>query len=70
MKMLDDLDNDGNIVMMREKSKNRTLESRSQIPSRMYQVKGDEIGEYEMLGYEGIDNDRDGLVNEDSDWDV
>jgi hypothetical protein len=23
-----------------------------------------------MLGYEGIDNDRDGLVNEDSDWDV
>jgi hypothetical protein len=31
----------------------------------MYQVKGDEIGEYEMLGYEGIDNDRDGLVNED-----
>jgi hypothetical protein len=31
----------------------------------LYQVKGDEIGEYEMLGYEGIDNDRDGLVNED-----
>jgi hypothetical protein len=30
----------------------------------MYQVKGDEIGEYEMLGYEGIDNDKDGLVNE------
>jgi hypothetical protein len=38
------------------KSENRTLESRSQ-PSRMYQVKGDEIGEYEMLGYEGIDMD-------------
>jgi hypothetical protein len=62
---LDDLDNDGNIVMMRRKAKTGRWKVDPKYPSRMYQVKGDEIGEYEMLGYEGIDNDRDGLVNED-----
>jgi hypothetical protein len=62
---LDDLDNDGNIVMMRRKSKTGRWKTDPKYPTRMYQVKGDEIGEYEMLGYEGIDNDKDGLVNED-----
>lgn len=63
--MLDDLDNDGNIVMMRRKSKTGRWKTDPKYPTRMYQVKGDEIGDYEMLGYEGIDNDKDGLVNED-----
>lgn len=62
---LDDLDNDGNIVMMRRKSKTGRWKTDPKYPTRMYQVKGDEIGDYEMLGYEGIDNDKDGLVNED-----
>jgi hypothetical protein len=63
--MLDDLDNDGNIVMMRRKSKIGRWKADPKYPTRMYQVKGDEVGDYEMLGYEGIDNDKDGLVNED-----
>lgn len=62
---LDDLDNDGHIVMMRRKSKTGRWKVDPKYPTRMYQVKGDEIGEYEMLGYEGVDNDKDGLVNED-----
>ncbi|RTY68984.1 MULTISPECIES: M14 family metallopeptidase [unclassified Flavobacterium] len=62
---LDDLDNDGNIVMMRRKSKIGRWKTDPKYPTRMYQVKGDEIGDYEMLGYEGLDNDKDGLVNED-----
>lgn len=62
---LDDLDGDGNIVMMRRKSKTGRFKQDAKFPTRMYQVRGDEQGEYEMLGYEGIDNDGDGLVNED-----
>jgi hypothetical protein len=62
---LDDLDKDGNIVMMRRKSKTGRWKIDPKYPTRMYQVKGDEIGDYEMLGYEGLDNDKDGLVNED-----
>ena len=63
---LDDLDGDGNIVMMRRKSKTGRWKVDPKYPSRMYQVRGDEKGDYEMLGYEGIDNDKDGLVNEDN----
>lgn len=62
---LDDLDGDGNIVMMRRKSKTGRFKIDPKYPTRMYQVRGDEKGEYEMLGYEGMDNDGDGLVNED-----
>ena len=60
-----DLDGDGNIVMMRRKSKTGRYKVDPKYPSRMYQVRGDEMGDYELLGYEGIDNDGDGLVNED-----
>lgn len=60
-----DLDGDGNIVMMRRKSKTGRYKVDPKYPSRMYQVRGDEMGEYELLGYEGLDNDGDGLVNED-----
>lgn len=62
---LDDIDGDGNIVMMRRKSKTGRYKIDPKYPTRMYQVHSDEKGEYEMLGYEGIDNDGDGQVNED-----
>ncbi|MFY7810838.1 MAG: M14 family metallopeptidase, partial [Flavobacterium sp.] len=62
----DDLDNDGHITLMRRKSNIGKWRQDSKYPSRMYLVKGDELGEYEMLGYEGIDTDGDGQVNEDT----
>ena len=62
----DDLDGDGNITMMRRKSKTGRWKIDPDYPNRMIRVKADEPGEYEMLGYEGIDNDGDGLVNEDT----
>lgn len=62
---MDDLDGDGNIVMMRRKSPAGRWKVDPKYPARMMRVAPDELGEYEMLGYEGIDNDGDGLVNED-----
>jgi hypothetical protein len=63
---MDDLDNDGNIVMMRRKSQTGRWKQDPKYPTRMMMVQGDETGEYEMLGNEGIDNDGDGQVNEDT----
>ena len=61
----DDLDGNGSITMMRRKSaKGRYREDPSE-PGRMIQVSADETGEYEFLGNEGLDNDGDGLINED-----
>jgi hypothetical protein len=61
----DDLDGNGSITMMRRKSaKGRYREDPSE-PGRMIQVGADEKGEYEFLGNEGLDNDGDGLINED-----
>lgn len=62
----DDLDGDGNIVMMRRKSPTGRYKVDCDNPQRMVLAKPDEPGEYEMLGYEGIDNDGDGRVNEDA----
>jgi len=61
----DDLDGDGNIVFMRRKNPNGRLKTDSEDPRRMISVGVDQQGEYELLGYEGIDNDGDGDVNED-----
>lgn len=63
--LYDDLDGDGEIVMMRRKSKTGRFKADPENPNRMLMVKPGEVGEYEMLGFEGIDNDGDGLVNED-----
>jgi hypothetical protein len=52
--------------MMRRKSIIGKWKQDPKYPSRMFQVKGDELGDYEMLGYEGIDTDGDGQVNEDT----
>jgi Zinc carboxypeptidase len=61
----DDLDGDGNITQMRRKSLNGRYRVDPVNPNRMIEVSNDEKGEYELLGFEGIDNDGDGLVNED-----
>jgi len=63
--LYDDLDGDGHIVMMRRKSKTGRYKVDHDNPNRMVLAKAGEVGEYEMLGFEGIDNDGDGLVNED-----
>lgn len=62
---MNDLDGDGQIVMMRRKSAAGRWKVDPKYPARMVRVAPDELGDYEMLGYEGIDNDGDGLVNED-----
>lgn len=62
----DDLDGDGNIVTMRRKSPTGRYKVDPDFPGRMILAKPDEQGEYEMLGFEGIDNDGDGRVNEDN----
>jgi hypothetical protein len=61
----DDLDKDGNIVQMRRKSPLGRWNVDPSDPNRMVPAKPDEPGTYEILGYEGEDNDGDGLVNED-----
>jgi hypothetical protein len=61
----DDLDGDGNIVMMRRKSPTGRWIQDPKFPLRMVRAEPNEPGEYEMLGFEGFDNDGDGLVNED-----
>ena len=61
----DDLNNDKDISMMRRKSTFGEYREDPKDPRRMVQVEPGEKGEYELLGPEGIDNDGDGLVNED-----
>jgi murein tripeptide amidase MpaA len=61
----DDLDGDGNITQMRIKDPNGRWVTDPDDPRMMVQAKQDQRGEYTLLGYEGIDNDGDGLVNED-----
>jgi hypothetical protein len=61
----DDLDGDGSITMMRKKDPRGNLKTDPTDPRLMVPVKPGEKGEYVLLGEEGIDNDGDGLVNED-----
>lgn len=61
----DDLDGDGQVVMMRRKSATGRYKVDPTDSRRMIMVGGEEKGEYELLGSEGIDNDGDGFVNED-----
>jgi len=62
----DDLDGDGNICMMRKKDPFGQFKTDPEDPRLMVPVKPGEKGEWTILGEEGIDNDGDGLVNEDS----
>jgi len=61
----DDLDGDGEILTMRRKNPNGQYRVDPTDPRRMIEVGPDEKGDYEILGFEGKDNDGDGLVNED-----
>jgi len=64
---VDDLDGDGSITQMRIKDPKGRWKPHPQFPEHlMVQVAADEFGEYTLLGLEGLDNDGDGEVNEDS----
>lgn len=61
----DDLNGDKNISQMRRRHPEGQYRTDPKDPRRMVRVEPGEKGDYEMLGTEGIDNDGDGLVNED-----
>ncbi|MGQ9672452.1 MAG: M14 family metallopeptidase [Candidatus Aminicenantales bacterium] len=61
----EDLDGDGSITMMRKRDPNGTHKPHPDDPRILIPVKPGEKGGYILLGQEGIDNDGDGLINED-----
>lgn len=61
----EDLDGDGSITMMRIKDPFGNYKVDPIDPRIMVRVAPGEKGDYSLLGYEGIDNDEDGLFNED-----
>ncbi len=61
----DDLDGNGHITLMRRKTDRGNYRVDPKYPNKMNRVEDDEFGNYEILGYEGKDNDGDGEVNED-----
>ncbi len=61
----DDLDGDGNICRMRKKDPNGSFIVDPDDPRIMKSVEPGKKGDYIMLGFEGIDNDGDGRINED-----
>jgi hypothetical protein len=62
----EDLDGDGNITRMRKRDPFGQYKTHPEDPRLMVRVKPGEKGEWTILGEEGIDNDGDGRVNEDS----
>jgi hypothetical protein len=62
----DDLDGDGNICRMRKRDPFGQWKADPEDPRLMVRIKPGEKGEWTMLGEEGLDNDGDGQVNEDS----
>jgi hypothetical protein len=61
----DDMNGDKNISQMRRKTPDGEYITDPKDPRRMIRVEPGEKGEYELLGVEGIDNDGDGMFNED-----
>jgi hypothetical protein len=61
----DDLDGDGNITQMRRRNPNGRWKISSENPMIMVPALPGEPGEYDLFPTEGIDNDGDGLINED-----
>ncbi len=62
----DDLDGDGSITQMRIKDEFGNYKADPEDNRLLIRVKPGEKGEYTLLGYEGIDNDGDGKLNEDA----
>ncbi len=63
-----DLDGDGHILMMRIADPGGSMRASSQDPRVMTRVSPDDRGDfqrYRFLGWEGIDDDGDGRINED-----
>lgn len=61
----EDLNGDGFITQVRVKIKGGRWKADPDDPRIMVRCQADEEGEYDLLGTEGIDNDGDGLLNED-----
>ncbi|MBN1559597.1 peptidase M14, partial [candidate division KSB1 bacterium] len=61
----DDLDGDGHIVTMRRVNAHGRWKVDSHDPRLLIRADADEKGEYDYLCWEGLDNDGDGMVNED-----
>jgi hypothetical protein len=61
----DDMNGDKNISQIRRKTPDGEYITDPKDPRRMIRVEPGEKGEYELLGVEGIDNDGDGMFNED-----
>ncbi len=61
----DDVNGDGHVTYMRRKNPNGRYKLDPDYPGMMVRAEPEELGGYELLGYEGFDNDGDGLVNED-----
>lgn len=64
----DDLDGDGEITQMRKRVPlgEGDYKLHPKDPRRLVEVEHDELGDYIRLGSEGVDNDGDGRVNEDT----
>jgi len=63
---VEDINGDGLITQMRIKDPQGRYKPHPDYPKfLMVRVKDDEKGEYTLLGWEGIDNDGDGRINED-----
>ncbi|MCP4897488.1 MAG: peptidase M14 [bacterium] len=65
---MEDLDGDGELTQMRKRVPlgEGDYKLHPDDPRRLVEVEDDELGDYIRLGSEGIDNDGDGRVNEDS----
>lgn len=63
----DDLDGDGSIMLMRIADPNGSVRPDEEFPDRLVPPSTGKKGSYRILGMEGIDNDGDGMVNEDGD---
>ena len=63
----DDLDGDGHITMMRRRSPHGQWNEDPDDPRRMIPAKPGQFGQWELLGWEGLDRDGDGRLNEDRD---
>ncbi len=61
----EDLDGDGSITQMRKKDPRGNFKPHPEDPRILIPVRPGEKGEYILLGQEGVDNDGDGLINED-----
>jgi hypothetical protein len=63
----DDLNDDGHITQMRRKNPYGRWRTDSNDPRRMVMAPAGEFGDWEVLGWEGVDRDGDGRLNEDRD---